>query len=73
MATIEQRLAALEKIIADHTPIAPVQFVILHCEADDPAKYAQQKQRSEEIEAKGERVIVYSVVDASVEHGNAAQ
>lgn len=68
---LEGRILALEKIIADRTPIAPVQFVILHCEADDPAKYAQQKQRIEEIEAKGEKVIVFSVVDASVKHGNA--
>jgi len=48
-----------------------VQFVILHCEVDDPVKYAQQKQRIEEIEARGERFVVYSVVDASVKHGNA--
>lgn len=68
---LQSRLLALEKIIADRTPIATVQFVILHCEADDPAKYAQQKQRIEDIKAKGEKVIVYSVVDASVKHGNA--
>jgi hypothetical protein len=65
------RILALEKIIADRTPISPVQFVILHCEADDPVMYAQQKQRIKDIKAKGEKVIVYSVVDASVEHGNA--
>jgi len=67
---LESRILALEKIIADRTPIAPVQFIVLDIGRDAPDEHERKKQQIAAIEARGERVIVYSVVDASVEHGN---
>ena len=71
MATLSQRIEALEKLIADITPIAPVQFIVLDIGRDAPEEYERKKQRIAAIEAKGERIIVYDVVDARANHGNA--
>lgn len=67
---LESRILALEKIIADRTPISPVQFVILDSGRDATEEYERKRLQIEAIEATGERIIVYSVVDASVKHGN---
>lgn len=71
MATLSQRIEALEKLIANLTPIAPVQFIVLDIGRDAPEEYERKKQQIAAIEAKGERIIVYDVVDARVNHGNA--
>lgn len=71
MATLNQRIEALEKIIFDRTPIAPVQFIVLDIGRDDPEEYERKIQQIAAIEAKGEQVIIYQVVDARVNHGNA--
>ena len=68
MATIEQRIAALEKLIADRTPIAPVQFVFLDIGRDTPEETERKKQLIAAIDARGEMVIVFDVIDASVKH-----
>ena len=70
MATIEQRIAALEKLIADRTPIAPVQFIVLDITNDDPEEYERKRLQIEAIEATGEKVIVFNVIDAGCKHGN---
>ncbi|MDO9012284.1 MAG: hypothetical protein Q7U78_10845 [Gallionella sp.] len=70
MATLNQRLEALEKLIADRTPLAPVQFIVLDIGRDDPEEYARKKQQIAAIEAKGEKVIVFNVIDARIKHGN---
>jgi len=66
MATLNQRIEALEKLIADRTPIAPVQFIVLDIGRDAPEEYERKQQQIAAIEAKGEKVIVFSVVDARV-------
>ena len=66
MATLNQRIEALEKLIADRTPIAPVQFIVLDIGRDAPEEYERKQQQIAAIEAKGEKVIVVSVVDARV-------
>ncbi|MDO8437972.1 MAG: hypothetical protein Q7S69_07450 [Nitrosomonadaceae bacterium] len=71
MATLSQRIEALEKLIADLTPIAPVQFIVLDIGRDAPEEYERKKQQIAAIEAKGERIIVYDVVGARRNHGNA--
>lgn len=70
MATIEQRLEALEKLITDRVPVAPVQFVVLDIGRDAPEEYQRKKQKIAEIEKTGEEVIVYRVVGARGEHAN---
>ena len=59
MATIEQRVAALEKLIADRMP---VQFIVLDIERDAPEETKRKKRQIAAIEAKGEKIIVFSVV-----------
>lgn len=68
MATLNQRLEALEKLIADQTPFAPVQFIVLDIGRDAPEEYERKQRQVKEIEAKGEMVIVYQVIDARVKH-----
>jgi hypothetical protein len=68
---LEGRILALEKIIADRTPVAPVQFIVLNIGRDAPEEYERKKQQIADIEAKGERIIVYDVIGARVKHGNA--
>ncbi len=62
MATIEQRVAALEKIIDSRKPTKPVQFVVLDIEGDDPEEYKLKQQQIEAIRAAGDDVIVFTVV-----------
>ncbi len=62
MATLKQRVAALEKIIAARIPVAPVQFICLDIERDAPAEYERKQRQIADIEATGNRVIVFSVV-----------
>lgn len=71
MRDLCSRVEALEKIIADRVPVAPVQFIILDIGRDDPEAYRRKQQRIAEIEATGEKVIVYSVVGAGVKNGAA--
>lgn len=65
---LEQRVAALEKIIADSKPFAPIQFIVLDIGRDDPEEYERKLQRIAEIEASGgsrngePNLIVYSVI-----------
>lgn len=69
MATLSQRIEALEKLIADQTPFAPVQFIVLDIGRDAPEEYERKQRQIAAIEATGEKVIVFSVVDARLNHG----
>lgn len=71
MRDLCSRVEALEKIIADRVPIAPVQFIVMDIGRDDPEEYKRKQQQIAEIEAMGKTVIVYSVVGAGVKHGAA--
>jgi len=71
MATISQRIEALEKLIADRTPIAPVQFIVLDIGRNTAEEYERKKQQIAAIEATGEKIIVFQVVDARENYGNA--
>jgi len=70
MATLSQRLEALEKIISDRTPFAPVRFFVLDIGRDAPEEYERKRLQIEAIEATGEMVIVFSVIDARIKNGN---
>jgi hypothetical protein len=71
MVTLNQRVALLEKLIAEQTPIEPVQFIVLDVQRDEPEEYLRKKQQVAEIEAAGKKIIVYEVVDASAQTGEA--
>lgn len=62
MRDLCSRVEALEKIIADRVPIAPVQFIVMDIGRDDPEEYKRKQQQIAEIEAMGKTVIVYSIV-----------
>lgn len=62
MPTLSQRVEALEKLIADRKPFAPMQFIVLDIGRDDPEEYQGKLQRIAEIEASGEPLIIYKVV-----------
>lgn len=62
MGTLNQRIEALEKLIADRTLFAPMQFIVLDIGRDDPEEYQGKLQRIAEIEASGEPLIIYKVV-----------
>ena len=62
MATLSQRIDVLEKLISDRMPVAPVQFIVLDIERDAPEETERKKRQIAAIEAKGEKIIVFSVV-----------
>ena len=62
MVTLSQRIEALERIIADRTPIAPMQFCVLNPCRDTPEEYERKKQHIAATEASGVGIIVYEVV-----------
>lgn len=64
MVTLAQRIAALEKIIADRTPVEPRQIIVMDIERDAPEEYERKRLQIEALEATGQKVIVFSVVDA---------
>lgn len=70
MATLNQRIGELEKLIAARTPVAPVQVIFLNIEHENPEEYAQKRRQIEAIEARGEKIVVLKVVDAEAEYGN---
>ncbi len=52
MATLSQRIEALEKLIADLTPIAPVQFIVLDIGRDAPEEYERKKNRLQRLKQR---------------------
>lgn len=66
---LSQRIEAPEKIIADRTPFAPMQFIVINTGRDTPEEYERKKQQIAAIEAKDKKVIVCDIVDARVNHG----
>ena len=61
IATIKQRLSALEKLVKA-TIIKPVQFIVMDIEEDDPEEYGRKQRQITALEAAGNKVIVYKVV-----------
>lgn len=62
MTTIEQRIEALEKLIAGRKSVEPWQFIVLDIGRDAPEEYERKQRQIAAIEAKGEKIIVFSVV-----------
>ena len=62
MVTLSQRIEALERIISDRTPIAPMQFIVLNLGRDSPEEYERKKQHIAANVASGVGIIVYEVV-----------
>jgi hypothetical protein len=62
MVNLTQRIETLERIIADRTPVAPMQFIVLNPDRDTPEEYERKRQHIAATEASGVEIIVYEVV-----------